>query len=99
VVGVEALANIGQVTYKERSPGEVLYRGAVQEIIKVDGEYILRMPLPNVEVDKVLMTKKGDELIVEIGNFKRDMLLPHSLAQRSAKGARFKDGVLQVHFN
>ncbi|MEI6046200.1 MAG: ArsA family ATPase [Chloroflexota bacterium] len=99
VVGVEALARLGQLTYKERSPGEVLYRGAVQEIIKVDGEYILRMPLPNVEVDKVLMTKKGDELIVEIGNFKRDMLLPHSLAQRSAKGARFKDGVLQVHFN
>jgi len=38
-------------------------------------------------------------LIVEIGNFKRDMFLPQSLANRNAKGARFKDGVLQVHFN
>ncbi len=99
VVGLEKLAALGNLTYKDRSPGEVFFRGAVQEIVKVDGEYVLRMPLPNVEVDKVNMTKKGDELIVEIGNFKRDMLLPQALAHRSAKGARFKDGVLQVHFN
>lgn len=99
VAGVESLGTLGQQIYKQQSPGEILFKGAVQEIVKVNGEYILRMPLPNVEVDKVNMTKKGDELIVEIGNFKRDMMLPHSLAQRSAKGARFKDGVLQVHFN
>jgi arsenite-transporting ATPase len=99
VVGLEALNLLGQVIYKDRSPDEVFFRGAVQEIVKINGEYVLRMPLPHIEVDKVNMTKKGDELIVEIGNFKRDMLLPHSLAQRNAKGARFKDGVLQVHFN
>jgi len=99
VVGVEALAELGQLIYKDRSPGEVLFKGMAQEIVKQNGEYILRMPLPNVEVDKVVMTKRGDELIVEIGNFKRDMFLPQSLANRNAKGARFKDGVLQVHFN
>lgn len=99
VVGVEALSDLSHLIYKETSPGDIFFRGAVQEIVKVDGEYILKMPLPNVEVDKVQMTKKGDELIVEIGNFKRDMLLPHTLANRSARGARFKDGVLQVHFN
>ncbi len=99
VVGTEALADLGQLIFQQRDPGEIFFKGAVQEIVKIDGEYVLRMPLPNVEVDKVTMTKKGDELIVEIGNFKRDMLLPHSLAQRNAKGARFKDGVLQVHFN
>ncbi len=99
VVGLEALSKLGGLIYKHQSPLETFFKGSLQEIVKINGEYILRLPLPHVEIDKVVMTKKGDDLIVEIGNFKRDMVLPHSLASRSAKGASFKDGVLQVRFN
>ena len=60
--------------------------------------YILRLPLPHVEMDKVLMTKKGDEMIVEIGNFKRDITLPAVLANQEAKLARFVDKALEIHF-
>ena len=60
--------------------------------------YILRLPLPHVEMDKVLMTKKGDEMIVEIGNFKRDITLPAVLANPEAKLARFVDNALEIHF-
>jgi arsenite-transporting ATPase len=99
VVGLTDLSELGKIVYKERSPGEVFYRGRTQEIIKMEDGYMLKMPLPNVEVEKVNMTKKGDELIVEIGNFKRDMILPHTLANRTAKSAKFKDGILHVHFS
>jgi arsenite/tail-anchored protein-transporting ATPase len=98
VVGLESLSELGDLVYKTRSPGDVFYRGRTQEIVKIEDGYILKMPLPNVEVEKVNMTKKGDELIVEIGNFKRDMILPHTLANRTAKSAKFKDGILHVHF-
>ena len=99
VVGLAALSHLAQAIYQYKSPLETMYKGLLQEIVKSNGEYILRLPLPHVEIDKVVMTKKGDDLIVEIGNFKRDMVLPHSLAARSAKSATFKDGVLQVKFN
>jgi arsenite/tail-anchored protein-transporting ATPase len=45
-----------------------------------------------------LMTKKGDEMIVEIGNFKRDITLPAVLANQEAKLARFADKALEIHF-
>lgn len=98
VVGLTELSALGELVYKDRSPNEVLYKGRAQEIIKMEDGYMLKLPLPNIELDKVNMTKKGDELIVEIGNFKRDMVLPHALATRNAKGAKFKDGILHVHF-
>ena len=49
-------------------------------------------------MDKVLMTKKRDEMIVEIGNFKRDITLPSVLANQEAKLARFVDKALEIHF-
>jgi arsenite-transporting ATPase len=49
-------------------------------------------------MDKVLMTKKGDEMIIEIGNFKRDITLPAVLANQDAKLARFVDKALEIHF-
>ena len=48
--------------------------------------------------DKVKLTKRGDELFVSIGNFKRELLLPSVLAHRPAGGAVFSDGVLRVRF-
>lgn len=60
--------------------------------------YVLRMPLPHVELGKVNMTKKGDELIVEIGNFKRDIALPTTLAPLEATVARMVNGSLEVTF-
>ena len=59
---------------------------------------VLQLPLPNVELDKVRLTKRGDELFVVIGNFKRELLLPTVLAQRDASGATFNNGVLKIRF-
>lgn len=44
------------------------------------------------------MLKKGDELIVEIGNFKRDIALPSVLAPMDATVARMVNGALEVTF-
>jgi arsenite-transporting ATPase len=99
VVGLHELGELGKEIYDGRDPTVLFYKGKAQEIVKTDDEYVLQLALPNVEVDKINMVKKGDELIVEIGNFKRDMLLPHALANRTATAAKFKDGILHVHFS
>ena len=74
------------------------FRGQIQEITHQGDEYILRLPLPHVEMNKVLMTKKGDEMIVEIGNFKRDITLPSVLSNQEATVARFVNKALEIHF-
>nr|BBH94774.1 arsenic-transporting ATPase [Thermogemmatispora argillosa] len=97
-LGIERLAELAQAIFGEQDPTQVFYRGPVQEVIEQDGHYVLRLPLPHVELEKVLMTKKGDEMIIEIGNFKRDIPLPAVLASQEATVARFVDKALEIHF-
>lgn len=98
VTGVERLGMLGRDLFKDTDPTKVQFRGAVQEITREGEEYMLRLPLPHVEIGKVGITKRGDELFISIGNFKRDMILPMLLAERPAKRAVFKNGVLEVRF-
>src|SRR5436190_13512787 len=98
ILGISQLGKLAEVIFGDLDPTEVFHRGPIQEVIHVGDTYILRLPLPHVEMDKVLMTKKGDEMIVEIGNFKRDITLPAVLANQEAKLARFVDKSLEIHF-
>src|SRR5712691_6777252 len=98
ILGIPRLGKLAEVIFGEQDPTQVFYRGQIQEITRRGDTYVLRLPLPHVEMDKVLMTKKGDEMIIEIGNFKRDITLPAVLANQEAKLARFVDKALEIHF-
>ena len=98
MVGLERLDALAARLVGERDPGEVMFVGRAQEIVEEGDDFVLKVPLPNVELDKVRLTKRGDELYISIGNFKREFLLPSVLAQRAAGGAVFADGVLTVRF-
>ncbi len=98
VLGIEELGKLGETIFGEKDPTQVFYRGAVQEVTRQGDTYVLRLPLPHVEMNKVVMTKRGDEMIIEIGNFKRDITLPSVLANQEATVAKFVDKALEIHF-
>ncbi len=98
MVGLEQLEALGTSLFGERDPGAVLFVGQTQQILEEGDDYVLQLPLPHVELNKVKLTKRGDELFVSIGNFKRELLLPAILAQRNATNAIFNNGILQVRF-
>jgi arsenite/tail-anchored protein-transporting ATPase len=99
IIGVSQLGKLAEVVFGEQDPTQVFYHGQIQEITRQGDVYILRLPLPHVEMNKVLMTKKGDEMIIEIGNFKRDITLPSVLANQEATVARFVNKALEIHFS
>ena len=82
----------------DQDPGQIFHRGAAQTLEESGEDFLLRLPLPHLELNKVKLTKRGDELFVTIGNFKRELLLPAVLAQRNAAGATFENGILTVLF-
>jgi arsenite-transporting ATPase len=96
--GLKDLADVGNALFKDVDPVKVQFQGTTQEIVREGDEYVMRLPLPHVEIGKVAMTKRGDELFIEIGNFRRDMILPTTLAERPARRAVFRKGVLEVRF-
>lgn len=98
MVGVEKLQMLASALFPEDDPGQIFFVGQTQQILEEGNDYVLKLPLPHVELNKVKLTKRGDELFISIGNFKRELLLPAVLAQRNAGGAIFADGILQVRF-
>jgi arsenite/tail-anchored protein-transporting ATPase len=96
--GVDDLSQLGRTLFGDRDPTDVFFRGSTQELTKEGDEYRLRLPLPHVELEKVNMVKRGDQLFVEIGNFRRELILPLVLADREATRAVFRNGVLEVRF-
>ena len=99
VLGMDALGKLGETIFGTQDPTQVFYRGSVQQVVREGDMYVLRLPLPHVEMNKVIMTKRGDEMIIEIGNFKRDITLPTILANQEAVVAKFVNKSLEIHFN
>ncbi len=98
VVGFAPLRSLADELYGVRDPGDVMFVGQAQEIEEEGNDFILKLPLPHIELDKIRLTKRGDELFISIGNFKREYLLPAVLAQRDASGAVFAGGILRIRF-
>ncbi|HRN67661.1 MAG TPA: ArsA family ATPase [Promineifilum sp.] len=99
VVGFDALDKLASDCFGDADPGDIFYRGIVQEIVDSgDGSYLLRLPIPFIDKDDVKLRKRGDELFITIGNFKREMILPAVLAKRRAGGGRLRDGFLEISF-
>ena len=98
MVGIDKLNALAASIFAERDPGQIFFVGQTQQILEEGDDFILKLPLPTVELHKVKLTKRGDELFIQIGNFKRELLLPAVLAQREASGATFANGMLQVRF-
>jgi arsenite-transporting ATPase len=99
IVGLTALAHLAYDCFGEADPGDVFYLGILQEIRQsAEGGYQLRIPLPFVAGDNVRLRKRGDEMFITIGNFKREMILPMVLAKRRAAGGRLNEGILEIDF-
>ena len=96
---MEALSRLAIDCFGNEDPGQIFYEGALQEIIELDdGGLRLRLPIPFVTGSDVRLRKRGDEMFITIGNFKREMILPAVLAKRRAAGGALRDGMLEIDF-
>jgi arsenite-transporting ATPase len=84
--------------YGEDDPTEIAFVGQTHSVEKKDGRYILRLALPFVEKQDLELTRSRDELIVHIGNRKRNLILPRVLASLDVQSARFDEDTLIITF-
>jgi arsenite-transporting ATPase len=97
-VGVDALGRLGEAVFGSRDPIEVMHVGPSQRIERHGRGYVLRIPMPNVEVERLELTKRGNELYVEVGTFRREVALPLALAALEPGVARLHGGMLEIPF-
>jgi arsenite-transporting ATPase len=67
-------------------------------VLRVGDEYVLTLPVPFVERRDVDLARQDGELFVTVGNYKRDITLPRTLALRETVGAALEDGELRIRF-
>jgi arsenite-transporting ATPase len=106
VTGMEMLKRMSQTLFGEvgeqggeGDPTCHFYRGKPQEIFRQGEHYVLSIPLPLVEREQVNLHRSVfDELIVRIGNWKRNISLPLGLAKLEIDGAKYVEDRLNIFF-
>ncbi|MBB5629176.1 ArsA family ATPase [Sphaerisporangium krabiense] len=97
-IGPEALAALAGELYGEADPFAPP-SGEPPLVIRADGEvHELSLALPLAGRDEVGLARKGDELIITAGSYRRVLALPAALARRSVHDAALRDGRLRVRF-
>ena len=64
-------------------PTNLFYHGQVQNFQKEGGHHILTMTLPFIKKGDISLTQNGDELLIRVENFKRNISLPRSFSRFS----------------
>jgi arsenite-transporting ATPase len=98
IVGVDLLDRMGTEVYGDRDPTAILHRDQPIRVRKRGAWYVLTMRLPFADRDDLDVFRKGDELFVRVGSYKRSLILPAALQRLEVRQARFVDDGLEIRF-
>lgn len=70
----------------------------VEDRLAGEGHFVWRLPLPGATRDGLDLVRRGDELVVDAGGFRRIVPLPSALRRCTVAGAALRDGALSVRF-
>lgn len=71
----------------------------VEDRLATDGLLVWRVPLPGAERRGLGLVRRGDEIVVTVGRFRRIRTLPSVLRRCTVSGAGLRDGVLEIRFS
>lgn len=98
LVGWAALARLKQDLWGDEDPAAVLYQETTYSVSSSNGQYLLDLYLPGIPKEQVELSKTGDELNIRIGNHRRNLVLPQSLAALQPSGAKMEADHLTIRF-
>ena len=89
---------IGQGSPKTAAAGRPAEPWTVEDRLGEDGYFLWTLPLPGAGRDGLDLVRRGDELVVDAGGFRRILPLPSALRRCTVAGAALRDGSLRVRF-
>ncbi len=98
MVGLELLGRMGEEVYGGRDVTEMMHREDPIRVRKRGPSYVLSMRLPFVSRDELDIHRRGDELFVRVGTYKRNLILPQILQRLSVREANFVEDRLEIRF-
>jgi arsenite-transporting ATPase len=98
VVGLEMLRELSAALYGDHDPTEFFYRGRPYRVRRENGSFVLSVELPFTSKEQIQLSRRGDELLIDLGTWRRNVVLPRVLVDAPTQGANFEDRMLKVRF-
>ena len=98
MVGVDLLRELSQTLYGAEDPTQFFYRGRPYQVARESGGFLLSVDLPFTDKDQINLSRHADELVIDLGTWRRTLVLPRILVNAPTEGARFDDGTLKIRF-
>jgi arsenite-transporting ATPase len=99
MIGPDRLLEIGESLFGDGDPTEFYYRGRPYRVKAENGGYTLEVALPFTSRDELQLSRSGDELLLQVGAWRRSIVLPRALVDVPTSSAKMEDGVLRIVFN
>ena len=84
--------------YGRQDPTQHFYRGRPYQVRRFDDGYVLEVALPFTQRDEVQLSRSGDEILLQVGAWRRSIVLPRALVDAPTTGAKMDDGILKIQF-
>jgi len=98
-VGLAALAELAEATYCDADPLALNETPDPLTVERVSSdEFVMSIGLPHADRGDVELVRKGDDLVVTVGSYRRVLALPSVLQRCAVDGAGLRDGRLRVRF-
>ncbi len=98
VVGLERLRELAAHLYGDADPTAFFYRGRPYSVRREDGAFILSVDLPFTDKRQIQLSRHADELVIDLGTWRRTLVLPRILIDAPSEGARFEESRLMIRF-
>lgn len=98
LVGMASLRRLGDEVYGHLEPDALLHEGDPLRVVREDEGWRLLLDLPFAEHADVDVVRRGDELFVRAGPYRRALVLPDALRRLVVRGAELREGTLAVTF-
>ena len=98
ILGYEKLLTFGENLYREEDPTQIFFKQKPYQFARIGGQSVVKLHLPFVTKKEIDLRKIGDELIIKIGNFKKNIVLPRAYAVLEPSRARLEEDHLVIEF-
>jgi arsenite-transporting ATPase len=98
MVGLPLLREMGDEVYDDRDAADILFHDEPIRIRKRGTGYVLTMRLPFASREDLDIHRRGEELYVRVGSYKRNLILPQSLKRMTVREANFAGDHLEILF-
>ncbi|MDX1657548.1 MAG: ArsA family ATPase [Nitriliruptorales bacterium] len=98
IAGPDGLLELGASLYGDDDETEVMHVQRLITVESTDDGHVLKIALPFASKEDLDLHRRGGDLHVRVGNYKRTVPLPSALQRSKVAGARLRDQSLEVAF-